>query len=116
MNKFSWIPLLALLLSACEDTLQIKTSPVVVDTPQAADPTPVKLYPIQWIVVTKDNLQEVISKMSGQSINGEYVFLALSTQDYKNLILNIADLGRYIEQQKAVILYYRNITTAPKSE
>ena len=113
MKKLLLIPLVLLSLSACEDTLEIKTKPVVIDTPQAADPSPLKLVPIQWIVVTKDNLQEVLKKMAEKSPGGEYVFVALSTQDYKNLSLNIADLGRYIEQQKAVILYYRNITSPP---
>jgi hypothetical protein len=32
-------------------------------------------------------------------------------QDYENLALNIADLKRYINQQKEIIVYYEKIAT-----
>jgi len=33
-------------------------------------------------------------------------------KDYENLALNVAELRRYIEQQKQIIVYYENAVTA----
>jgi hypothetical protein len=36
--------------------------------------------------------------------------VAFSVKDYENLSLNIAELRRYIGQQKEIIIYYENAT------
>jgi len=33
-------------------------------------------------------------------------FVALSVKDYENLALNVAELRRFINQQKEIIVYY----------
>jgi hypothetical protein len=33
-------------------------------------------------------------------------YIAISVKDYENLSLNFAELKRYIEQQKQIIVYY----------
>tara|TARA_B110000977_G_scaffold199766_1_gene288138 strand:- start:809 stop:955 length:147 start_codon:yes stop_codon:yes gene_type:complete len=33
-------------------------------------------------------------------------FVALSVKDYENLALNVAELRRFINQQKEIIIYY----------
>jgi len=38
--------------------------------------------------------------------NGEVAYIAISVKDYENLSLNFAELRRYIEQQKEIIVYY----------
>ena len=48
---------------------------------------------------------------------GDLAFVALSMKDYENLALNIADIKRYLEQQKEIILYYEKaVTEEPKGE
>ena len=42
-------------------------------------------------------------------------YIALSVKDYENLSLNFAELRRYIEQQKQIILYYEKAVT-PKEK
>jgi hypothetical protein len=38
-------------------------------------------------------------------------------KDYENLALNIADIKRYLEQQKQIIVYYENaVTEKPEEE
>ena len=59
----------------------------------------VKIY-----VVNEDNYEEFIEEFRAK--NGEIVYIAISVKDYENLSLNIAELRRYIEQQKQVIVYY----------
>ena len=40
--------------------------------------------------------------------NGGDSYIALSVKDYENLSLNFAELRRYIEQQKQIIIYDEN--------
>jgi hypothetical protein len=37
-------------------------------------------------------------------------------KDYENLALNIADIKRYLEQQKEIILYYEKAVTEEEKE
>ena len=48
--------------------------------------------------------------------NGADSYIALSVKDYENLALNFAELRRYIEQQKQIILYYENAVTPEKKK
>ena len=38
--------------------------------------------------------------------NENLVFFALSVPDYENMSLNLAEMKRYIDQQKTIIVYY----------
>lgn len=55
-------------------------------------------------VVTKDNYDEFVAEFEKK--NGSLVYIAFSVKDYENLSINIAELRRYINQQKEVIVYY----------
>jgi len=59
----------------------------------------VKIY-----VVNEDNFEEF--KEEFYSKNGKTAWIAISVKDYENLSLNFAELRRYIEQQKEIIVYY----------
>ena len=48
--------------------------------------------------------------------NGGDSYIALSVKDYENLSLNFAELRRYIEQQKQIIVYYENAVTVDDKE
>ena len=47
--------------------------------------------------------------------NGADSYIAISVKDYENLALNFAELRRYIEQQKQIIVYYEQ-AVAPKAK
>jgi hypothetical protein len=55
-------------------------------------------------VVNADNLDEFIQQLKDEK--GDVAFVALSIDTYENLALNIAELRRYILQQKDIIVYY----------
>ena len=59
----------------------------------------VKIY-----VVSKENYDEFVKDFEAK--NGGDAYIAISVKDYENLSLNFAELRRYIEQQKQIILYY----------
>ena len=61
---------------------------------------------VKWYTVTTDNIDEFESNF--ENSNGDLVFFAISVPHYENLSLNLADIRRFIEQQKAIIVYYED--------
>ena len=72
--------------------------------PKAAPPKPLQLTDTRVFVVTEDNFEQFVEEFTREY--GELAFVALSMKDYENLAKNFAELRRYIEQQKQIILYY----------
>lgn len=73
-------------------------------------PKPVNLYPVKFFAVTEENLETFLSTFEKE--NGDIVFFAISVTDYENMSLNVAELKRYIEQQKSLIVYYETNVNA----
>lgn len=111
--KVSSLLLLSLLLSSCASWPGIKT--VEVKTVEVERQIPVQNRPPQlqmntdmkWWVVTEENFKEF--KEAFQKENGDpLVAYVISVKDYETLALNMAEIKRYIEQQKSIIVYYEN--------
>jgi hypothetical protein len=96
-----------LLVTACSsrpdqivvDTKPIERSPLVlpqVDQFSSRD--------VEWIVITPDNAQEVFDKM--QSQGKPIVIFGLTEEGWQSLTLNMADLLKLVQQQKAIITAY----------
>lgn len=82
-------------------TNTVKTTVPIVARPKAVQLNDIKIY-----VVSKENYDEFVSDYEAK--NGGDAYIALSVKDYENLSLNFAELRRYIEQQKEIILYYED--------
>ena len=68
---------------------------------------------MKWWVVTEENFKQF--KEEFQKENGDpLVAYVISVKDYEALALNMADIKRYIEQQKSIIIYYED-AIKPKS-
>ena len=80
-------------------TNTVKTTVPIVARPKGAQINDIKIY-----VVTAENYDEFVEKFTAK--NGELAYIAISVKDYENLSLNFAELKRYIEQQKQIIVYY----------
>lgn len=70
-------------------------------------PRPVNLMPVKFDVVTKDNIDKFLAE---QTVAGSFVFIAFSVDNYERMSLNVDELKRYIEQQKAIIIYYEEVS------
>jgi hypothetical protein len=106
-SKLILVSSLLLLTSGCasvEPQVVLKTDYVVKDIPIQPRPKPLNLHRVKWYAVTPENLDEFLSRFEEES--GVNVFFALSVPDYENMSLNVAELRRFINQQKAIILYY----------
>ena len=70
---------------------------------------------IKFYVVTSENFEDF--KKRYEKDNGAFLFYALSVRDYETLALNMAEIKRYIEQQKQIIIYYEKaVAPKPKKE
>jgi protein involved in sex pheromone biosynthesis len=109
----------ALILSGCsrfqpEPEIKVVTKVEQVQIPTVTRPKPAQLSDTRVFVVTKDNFEEFEKEFT--EIYGELAFVALSMKDYENLALNIAELRRFLNQQKEVIVYYEKAVTKPTEE
>ena len=101
--------ILILMLTGC---LGRKREPIVVTQPQIiqqnvpiqARPKQLQLTDVRWYVVSETNLDEFLANFKEEE--GLLAFMAISAQGYENLAMTIADMRRYILQQKDIILYY----------
>lgn len=100
-----------IMLTACGTRdVRVTSAPTQIAITQAADPTPVQMAPVNFRVVTPDNLDAFLSDMRAAQSNNQFVIVTMQMADYENLTLNLAELRRYMEQQQSVILFYRGMT------
>lgn len=96
------------LLSACASpqpkVIEISAKPI--EKPELILPSAdaLNLRDVQWIVITPDNVNEVMAKLSASG--GKVAVFALTDKGYENLSMNINDLRTYITQLQAIIVAY----------
>ena len=111
----------SLLISGCSGIWSKPEKEVVVQTkilekniPIMPRPKGVKLHDVKiYVVSPSENFEEF--KKEFEAKNGGDSYVAISIKDYENLSDNFAELRRYIEQQKAIIVYYEK-AVKPKEE
>ena len=70
---------------------------------------------IYFYVVTEQNFEEFKKRFIKE--NGDLVGYVLSVRDYETLAINMAEIKRYIEQQKHIIIYYEKaVKPKPRKE
>ena len=73
--------------------------------PTVPHPKQVQMNEIKiYVVSPSENFEEF--KKEFEAKNGADSYIAISVKDYENLSKNFAELRRYIDQQKQIILYY----------
>ena len=119
--KVSSLLLLTLVLSSCSSwpqlkQIEVKTVEVERNIPIQNRPQPIRLNSnMKWWVVTEDNFAEFKEKF--QKENGDpLVAYVLSVRDYETLAINMAEIKRYIEQQKQIIIYYEEAVKPRKKD
>ena len=96
-------------------TIEIKTVEVDRVIPTQNRPRPVKMNDIYFYVVTEQNFEDFKKRFVKE--NGDLVGYVLSVRDYEGLALNMAEVKRYLLQQKELIVYYEKaVAPRPKAE
>ena len=112
--------LLTLLLSSCgyirkpEKEIVVKKIEVQKIIPVQPQPKPVDMIDVKFYVVTEENYEEFKEKF--MKTNNDYVFYVVSVHDYENLAFNMAELYRYIRQQKEIMIYYEKAVKVKPEE
>jgi hypothetical protein len=117
MKKIISVLICSLALSGCATVrkeLTVRTKPVEKPKLDIPLPQPVKMQPMQWVLITDKNYNEVIEK--AKDPNGLVFLIALDEQSYKNLAINNANLLRFLREQKAVIAAYRKYYEKPEEK
>ena len=117
--KVSSLLLLSLIISSCSTwnplkTIEIKTVEVERNVPLQNRPRQLDLADIHWYVVTEENFAEFKKRFLKE--NGDpLVAYVISVKDYETLAIDMAEIKRYIDQQKQIIIYYEK-ALSPKEE
>ena len=82
--------------------IEKKREPLALDMP-----TPLELQDVDWIIITKENADEVFEKVKNDK-NGDYALFALTDNGYEKLALNFADIRNRIAEQRQIILSYKD--------
>ena len=118
-GMISSLLLATLLLSSCssfqaEPEIKIVTQIEKTTVPIVPRPKPVQLNDVKIYVVNQDNFEEFLQEFRAK--NGGDARIVISVKDYENLSLNFAELRRYIEQQKEIIVYYEEAVQPVEEE
>jgi len=105
-----------MLLTGClgrtpEPTVVTQTEYTRQNIPIQERPSKVEFPPVDWYVVTEENLDEKLEEL--RTNTGNVVFFAITAKGYENLAIGIGDLRRYIKEQQAIIGYYEEALTPP---
>ena len=106
------LPLLALFLVGCAGN-KVKSEPKVVIQKviekklplNIANPEPLQLEHIEWVIVTRDNIDEVWAQIEAN--NKGVALFALRHGDYERLALNIADIRKLIGEYVIILKQYK---------
>ena len=103
-----------LLLNSCSSfknilPLEIRTVEIERKIPTQNRPRPVKLNDLHFYVVTEDTFKQFKTRFTKE--NGDFLFYAISVRDYETLALNMAEIKRFLQQQKQIIIYYEKAVT-----
>ena len=99
---------LAVFLTSCGSSvkeIQVTTVEVSKTPLNIQNPNPLKMYDVEWIIVTKDNAMELFEQL--KSDGGEYSVFALTDTGYESLQINSTNIRNIIAEQRQIIISYK---------
>jgi hypothetical protein len=108
MKNILLLIVLAMFLTSCSKSVQeIQVTTVEVSkTPLTLpNPDPLKLQDIEWIIITKENANEIFERI--KSAGGEYALFAVEDTGYEKLQINYTDIRNKLAEQRQLLLAYR---------
>ena len=113
MKKVIWLlPVMALFLVGCAGNKVQPEAKVVIQKViekklplNIANPTPLDLGHIQWIIVTEENVEEIWQQIKDD--NEGVALFALRHGDYETLAMNIAEIRQLIGEYVVILKQYK---------
>ena len=97
------------LLAGCTSTpRQIEISAKPIDKPKLVLPPAeeLRLKDLTWVVINEENYKEVFEKLKKDK--KDPVLIGLTDDGYEILAMNMSDIMKLLQQQKAIIAAYQN--------
>lgn len=92
-----------------EPTVVVATEYQEQNVPIQERPKAVEFPPVDWFVITEENLEEKLAEIDSKT--GNVVLFTITPKGYENLAIGIAELRRYVKDQQAIIAYYEEALT-----
>lgn len=67
--------------------------------------TPLTSKPMQWVIITPENAEEVWKKLKEE--NTDLVLFGLTDDGYEQLAITMAEIRNFIAQQRTIIIKYK---------
>lgn len=108
------IPLIPLLISGCGtfkfggqtvEPISIEKKAVERTRLDLAEPKPLMGRPMQWIIITPDNAEQVWQDLKGK--NMDLVLFGITDEGYEELSISMAEIRNFIAQQRSIIVKYK---------
>lgn len=100
------------LISACAfpswkrpEAIEIKTKAEERIKLDLSDPAPLSSREIKWVIITKDNAEQVFKDLEAKGV--DIVLFGLTDEGYEQLALTMAEIRNYIATQKSIIIKYK---------
>lgn len=96
-------------LSSCSSVPKVvtyKSSPIDKPILILPDTSVLELRDVDFIIVTIDNMDEVMNEL--QKVNSNIALFALTDVGYENLSLNNAEILKLLTQQQSIIAAYKS--------
>ena len=85
--------------------IEVVSKPIEKTPLNLAMPEPLSIKPVEWIVVTPDNVDEVFGKLKSEG--KDVVVLAMTPDGYQRLAITMADIRALIATQRQIIIQYK---------
>lgn len=120
MNVHPWLtPIISLVLvaslSGCvtlwpwgkkdPEGVTITTAPAEKTPLNLAPPEPLRLKPVQWIVVTPQNAEQIFKQLEARGLDP--VLFALSDDGYMSLAESMGEVRNFMNTQRRMIIEYK---------
>ena len=113
MKKVIWLlPVMALFLVGCAGNKVKPEAKVVIQKViekklplNIANPEPLNLDHVEWVIVTRENIDEVWAQIEGD--NEGVALFALRHGDYEKLAMNIVEIRKLIGEYVIILKQYK---------
>jgi hypothetical protein len=98
-----------LTLTACSSIPKIfQTDTVPIERPALVLPQVDQFHArdVSWIIITPENVNQIFADL--QDSNKSLVVFGLTDDGYQNISLNITDILKLVQQQRAIIAAYKD--------
>jgi len=93
------------------EPVTITTKPADKTPLNLAVPEPLRLRPVQWIVVTPQNAEQVFRQLEAKGLDP--VLFALSDDGYMSLAESMGQVRNFMNTQRTIIIEYKKYYEGP---